>query len=147
MSNAYRIVDNKADFEAFKSLLRSAKLPADDLDLNRDLLVGYYENDTMVGTGGLEIYGDYALLRSLSVRADIRGKSIGTTMTNFLLDKARQSNIKAVYLLTETARDFFLKKTFSDIDRSLVPEAVKSSSEFQSVCPVSARAMVLDLRP
>jgi len=145
MNLEYRLIKDEESFNTFRALLRSSNLPADDLDFKKDLLVGYYEGDDLVGTGGLEIYGPYALLRSLSVKLGIRGKSVGSTIAEFLLQEARKKNLKAIYLLTETARGFFQKKGFTDIPREQVPSEVKGSSEFTSVCPVSAAAMVLSL--
>src|SRR3954465_14595766 len=101
MDLEYKIIDDAESFDAFRSLLKSSNLPADDLDFKRDLLVGYYESDALVGTGGLEVYGPYALLRSLSVRMGLRGKSVGTTITEFLLTEAKKKKLKAIYLLTE----------------------------------------------
>lgn len=141
----YRHINDKESFDAFRSLLRSSGLPADDLDFNRDLLVGYYEGDALVGTGGLEIYGPYALLRSLSVKMGIRGKSVGTTLTEYLLSEAKKRNLKGIYLLTETAHGFFLKKGFKDVPREAVPEEVKRSAEFSKLCPQSAAVMCLEL--
>jgi amino-acid N-acetyltransferase len=146
MDLQYEIITDDKSFEAFQSLLRSSNLPADDLDFKKDLLVGYYENDTIVGTGGLEVYGAYALLRSLSVRMGIRGKSVGSTITEFLLAEAQKKGLKAIYLLTETARGFFQKKGFKDIPREEVPAEVRQSSEFVHVCPTSAAVMMLLLR-
>jgi amino-acid N-acetyltransferase len=143
MDLEYKLIDDAESFDTFRSLLKSSSLPADDLDYKRDLLVGYYESDTLVGTGGLEIYGPYALLRSLSVRMGLRGKSVGTTITEFLLTEAKKKKLKAIYLLTETAHEFFLKKGFRDVKRDEVPDEVKSSSEFSRVCPTSAAVMVL----
>jgi amino-acid N-acetyltransferase len=143
MDLEYKLIDDAESFDTFRSLLKSSSLPADDLDYKRDLLVGYYESDTLVGTGGLEIYGPYALLRSLSVRMGLRGKSVGTTITEFLLTEAKRKKLKAIYLLTETAHEFFLKKGFRDVKRDEVPDEVKSSSEFSRVCPTSAAVMVL----
>jgi amino-acid N-acetyltransferase len=145
MTLEYRLIQDSGSFETFRTLLRSSNLPADDLDFKKDLLVGYYEGDDLVGTGGLEVYGPYALLRSLSVRLGIRGKSVGTTITEFLLEEGRKRKLKAIYLLTETAHGFFLKKGFTDIKRDDVPEEVKQSSEFSYACPTSAAVMVLTL--
>ena len=145
MELTYKVIKDAESFEAFRSLLKSSGLPADDLDFNKDLLVGYYEGDSLVGTGGLEIYEPYALLRSLSVKMGIRGKSVGTTITDFLLAEAKKRNLKGIYLLTETAQGFFIKKGFKDIPRDIVPEAVKSSAEFSKLCPQSAAVMCLDL--
>jgi amino-acid N-acetyltransferase len=145
MELTYKTIQDTEGFEAFRSLLRASNLPADDLDFKRDLLVGYYEGSSLVGTGGLEIHGHYALLRSLSVKMGIRGKSVGTTITEFLLDEAKKKKLRAIFLLTETAKGFFEKKGFQEIKRDEVPNEVKASSEFSTVCPTSATAMVLPL--
>jgi amino-acid N-acetyltransferase len=145
MEFQYKLIRDAETFEGFRSLLKASELPADDLDFNKDLLVGYYEGDDLVGTGGLEIHGNYALLRSLSVRLGIRGKAVGTTLTEYLLKEAKKKKLKAVYLLTETARGFFQKKGFVDVSREEVPPAVKASSEFSSVCPTTAAVMYLPI--
>lgn len=143
MELTYKVIKDAESFEAFRSLLKASGLPADDLDFKKDLLVGYYEGDELVGTGGLEVYGPYALVRSLSVKMGIRGKAVGSTITEYLLTEAKQRKLKGVYLLTETARDFFLKRGFSDVARTDVPEEVKRSQEFSKVCPQSAAVMAL----
>ena len=145
MKLTYKLIQDAESFEAFRSLLKAAELPADDLDFNRDLLVGYYEGDALVGTGGLEIYGPYALLRSLSVKMGIRGNSVGSTITEYLLTEAKKKNLKGIYLLTETARGFFLKKGFVEVTRDTVPEEVKRSAEFSKLCPQTAAIMCLQL--
>jgi amino-acid N-acetyltransferase len=141
----YKLIKDTESFEAFRSLLRSSGLPADDLDFNRDLLVGYYEGNELVGTGGLEIYGPYALLRSLSVKMGIRGKAVGSAITEYLLAEAKGRSLKQIYLLTETARGFFLKKGFKDVNREEVPEEVKQSAEYSTLCSQSAAVMSLTL--
>jgi amino-acid N-acetyltransferase len=145
MELTYKLIDDAQSFEAFRSLLKASALPADDLNFHKDLLVGYFEGNVLVGTGGLEVYGQYGLLRSLSVKLGIRGKSVGTNITEYLIDEARRRKLKAIYLLTETARGFFLKRGFTDIPRDSVPEPLKASSEFSQVCPATASAMVLEL--
>ncbi|HEY9045586.1 MAG TPA: arsenic resistance N-acetyltransferase ArsN2 [Ohtaekwangia sp.] len=145
MTLTYKTIDTPESFEIFRSLLKASGLPADDLNFNRDLLVGYYEADQLVGTGALEVYGDYALLRSLSVKLGIRGQSVGTTITDYLIDEARKRNLKGIYLLTEKARGFFLKKGFLDTTRDAVPQELHASSEFSHVCPTSAVVMHLAL--
>lgn len=140
-----KIIDNAESFEVFRNLLRSSSLPADDLDFKRDMLVGYIEDDAMVGTGGLEVYGDYALLRSLSVKLGIRGKALGTTITEHLIEQARERKLKGIFLLTENAHGFFQRKGFVVIPREAVPKELNASSEFSHVCPTSAVVMHLAL--
>jgi amino-acid N-acetyltransferase len=145
MELTYKLISDAESFESFRSLLKASNLPADDLNFQKDLLVGYYEGDTLVGTGGLEIHGSYALLRSLSVKLGIRGKSVGTTITEYLLTEAKKKKLKAIFLLTETAHGFFQKKGFTDVPREHVPEEVKASSEFAHVCPTTAVVMMLPI--
>jgi amino-acid N-acetyltransferase len=145
MELRYKKIDDTEGFEAFLSLLKASGLPTSDLKYERDLLVGYYEGNELVGTGGLEIHGDFGLLRSLSVKLGIRGKSVGSTITEFLLNEGQRKKLKGIYLLTETARGFFLKKGFTDVSRLEVPEDIKASTEFSSVCPTSANVMYLPL--
>lgn len=146
MELTYKVIKDSESFEAFRDLLRSSALPADDLDFNRDLLVGYYEGDELVGTGGLEVYDSYALLRSLSVKMGIRGKAVGSTITEFLINEAKKKDLAGVYLLTETAPGFFLKKGFNVVSREAVPEEVKRSEEFANLCSKTATVMALHLK-
>ena len=145
MELTYKLIEDAESFEAFRALLKSSNLPADDLNFNKDLLVGYLEGNVLVGTGGLEVYGEFGLLRSLSVKLGIRGRSVGTHITEYLIDEAKRRKLRAIYLLTETARGFFLRLGFEDVPRDSVPEPLKASSEFAQVCPTTAVAMKLDL--
>ena len=145
MELTYKLIEDAESFEAFRSMLKASNLPADDLNFNKDLLVGYFEGNVLVGTGGLEVYGQFGLLRSLSVKLGIRGKSVGTNITEYLIDEAKRRKLKAIYLLTETARGFFLRLGFNDVPRDSVPEPLKASSEFSHVCPTTATAMMLVL--
>jgi amino-acid N-acetyltransferase len=145
MELTYKIIDNEKSFIEFKALLKASGLAADDLDFSKDLLVGYFEGNILVGTGGLEVYEKNGLLRSLSVKMGIRGKSVGTNIAEYLIDEARERKLKAIYLLTENARGFFEKRGFRDIPRDSIPDSLKVSSEFSHVRPTASLAMVLDL--
>jgi len=145
MDSPLKVVNDEKNYQAFRSLLKSSNLPADDLNFKKDLLVGYYEDGTMVGTGALEVYGDFALLRSLSVKLGTRGKALGTAITEHLITEAKKRKLKGIYLLTETAHGFFLRKGFQDIARNQVPDPLKASSEFLHVCKDTAAAMHLDI--
>ncbi|HEX7015407.1 MAG TPA: arsenic resistance N-acetyltransferase ArsN2 [Cyclobacteriaceae bacterium] len=132
-------------FEAFRDLLRSVNLPCDDLSMDRHILIGYYEEDRLIATGALELRGQYALLRSLAVKDALRGRRLGSRITDELIDVARENKVTHIYLLTETARLFFKRKGFVDIDRKDVPAEVQGSSEFSGVCSDDAVCMVKTL--
>ena len=129
------------DSAAIVQLLRDCHLPPDGLlDHLGTALVARAE-DTVVGSAALEVYADSALLRSVAVDVTIRGSGVGHRLTESALDLARTFNVRAVYLLTTTAEDFFPKLGFERIDRDLLPESVRASVEFQSACPATAIAM------
>ena len=138
-----RVITDQKSLEKVVELLRVNSLPYEDIRHSDNLFVSYHDQTgTMVGSGGLEFYSNYALLRSVAVEQCMRGKSIGKEIVNNLLDRLKTRGTHEVYLLTETAREFFLKMGFSEIERDAVPLEIKLSSEFSSVCPVSAAVMV-----
>ena len=141
-----RIINDQLDLQQVQDLLRSNKLPYQDIQLDGNILISYHDGDgKMIGSGGLEFYNSYALLRSVAVDEKQRGKSFGKYIVGDLLDRARGNSMKSVFLLTETAHDFFLQRGFVDTSRDRVPVEIKESSEFKSVCPVSATCMVYHL--
>lgn len=124
-------------------LLKTNRLPYQDVDLNKGVMISYHdESGKLIGSGGLEFYSNYALLRSVAVDEAQRGKCAGKEIVNDLLNRAKDKTANEVYLLTETAHSYFLKHGFTDIARDQVPDVIKESSEFKSVCPVSAACMV-----
>lgn len=121
--------------------LERAGLPTADLAASAvDLFVGETAGDR-VGVGGLEVYGDVALLRSLVVDPAARGSGYGTELTEALLDYARGEGVERVYLLTETAADFFGRLGFEEVPREAAPPAIRETTEFTSLCPASATCL------
>ncbi|MEP6735023.1 MAG: arsenic resistance N-acetyltransferase ArsN2 [Chryseolinea sp.] len=142
------IINNQALLQELIELVKSAELPTDDINISNNLFKAYYDdtNNILLGCGGLELYGHYALLRSLAVAPSQRSKSFGKEIVQDIIGEAKKMLIEKIYLLTETAPDFFTKLGFKSIARDLVPHELKASSEFTSVCPVSAICMELVLK-
>jgi amino-acid N-acetyltransferase len=92
------------------------------------------------GVAGLEIYGHSALLRSVAVEKNSRRMGHGKALVDTVLSNARQNRVHTVYLLTESASDYFARLGFDLVDRKDVDEAVKASPEF-TVCRSTAVAM------
>jgi amino-acid N-acetyltransferase len=144
------MIQDQIALEKLQQFLQSNKLPYQDIDSSIStkgrMFLGYYDDaGELIGSGGLELYGDAALLRSLAVKENQRGKDLGKKIVDDLVSQARKANIANIFLLTETAKDFFLKKGFNLIDRNEVPENVRASSEFSHVCPASAVCMFYKL--
>lgn len=121
-------------------LLWENELPVADLDEGK-LLFGCLIQGNIVGSAGLEIFPDCALLRSVSVRKDLRHKGVGKFIVAELEKIAKQKRIRCLYLLTTTAKDFFKKAGYETIGHPDAPPAVKNTAEFSSICPSSATMM------
>ena len=138
-----RIINDHSDLLDVIDLLKSSKLPYQDIQLKDNIMIAYHDdNGDLIGSGGLEFYNSFALLRSVAVDESQRGKSFGKYIVKDLLDGGKSKSVKAVFLLTETAHDFFIQRGFVDTTRENVPGELKESSEFKSVCPVSASCMI-----
>jgi amino-acid N-acetyltransferase len=132
---------NSTDHIAVIGLLEDAGLPvAGVLPTLPDFYVVELDG-RVVGAVGLEVYGRDALLRSAVVERVARNSGLGVTLIERILDHARERDIRAIYLLTTTADQYFPRFGFERIAREDVPDDVKVSVEFREACPASAVVM------
>lgn len=122
------------------NLLTEQKLPVSDID-GEKLLYALMYDGKIIGTAGLEIFEDCALLRSVSIAKDEQGKGLGKMINQQVENYAREAGINCLYLLTTTAKDFFEKQGYCVIKREDTPEAVIQTAEFSSLCPSTAVVM------
>jgi BolA protein len=128
------------------ALLRHNDLPTDDLAGATKRYFGFMTAaGDLAAAGGLETCDGHALLRSISVADDWRGKGLGRAMVRKLLAEARRGGADVAYLLTHSAKGFFAKMGFTEIDRGEVPAAIALTSQFSGARCSSAEAMVLKL--
>ncbi len=123
------------------AILSAQNLPVEDLPEVLNNFLQAKENGKIIGVIGLEIYGTYGLLRSLVVIPEYRNKGIAVKLLEQLESLAALKGLTTLYLLTETAPEYFSRQLFQKITRDEVPDEVKQSSEFSHVCPVSAIVM------
>lgn len=126
-------------------LLVAEKLPVADLPETLENFIVAIQDGSVVGVGGVEVYGNNGLLRSLAVHPEHRGAGIAGKLLARLDSTSKRNGLTALYLLTETAPDYFERKSYIKIKREEVPAEVQRSSEFSHVCPVSAIVMKKEL--
>ena len=131
----------RADLSAVERLLTANDLPLDGVRDNFDSFVVAVDGDIIVGAVGLEKFDSAALLRSAVVQAEARGSGVGRKLVEQILERAEQSGIDEVYLLTTTAENYFPRFGFTRTTRAAVPESVKASAEFRGACPDTAVVM------
>jgi len=99
------------------------------------------DDGRIVGVAGLEVHGEDGLLRSLAVEADYRDQGLGAALVSVVKRRAEKLDLRAVYLLTTTAREFFARHGFTDTARTEAPTGIRESWEFVAGCPRTAVLM------
>lgn len=134
------------DLPVVHALLVAAGLPVDGVDEQfGDAYALAVGGGAVIGVAGMEVHGDAGLLRSAAVDRAWRGRGVGEALTNDRLQWARAQGLREVWLLTNTAADFFPRFGFARVDRQGAPDAVRASGQFAMTTCASAAAMRLTL--
>ena len=141
MTNVHVRRATPGDLDDVLSLLRGHGLLLDGLREHLSTTLVAEQDDRVVGSAALEMYTDGALLRSVAVAPAVQGHGVGARLTEAALRLAGDLGAPAVYLLTNTAADYFPKLGFARVDRGAVPDDVRTSVEFTSACCASAVVM------
>ncbi|MBS0657924.1 MAG: GNAT family N-acetyltransferase [Verrucomicrobia bacterium] len=136
------------DHGAVRALLRSAGLVESDLTAAHwDHLLVLEEGNEIAGCIAGEILADGSwLLRSLAVAEAVRGRGHGERLVQALEARAVGRGVAVIYLLTETAADFFQARGYAPLARADAPGAVRECGQFSSLCPGSAVLLRKSLR-
>ena len=134
------------DLTAVENLLMKTNLPVEGVKDSIGSFVVAESDGRVMGVGGVEPCGDYGLLRSVAVDPVARGRGVGAAVTERLIADAEASGLRALYLLTTTAENYFPSFGFDKTSRETVPDAIAQTAEFRDICPSSATVMHRALR-
>jgi amino-acid N-acetyltransferase len=136
-----------ADLPAIRALLAASGLPGQDLT-PAHLSSFWIERDAvgLVGVVGLEPHGRAALVRSLAVRADARGRGLGGALLAHAESQASELGIETLYLLTTTAERFFAAQGYAVMRREAAPLEIRATAEFAELCPASSVCLTKRVR-
>lgn len=137
-----------ADLPAIRALLAASGLPGADLT-PAHLGSFWLQRDAagLVGVVGLEPRGLAALVRSLAVRTDARGRGLGGALLAYAESQAAVLGIETLYLLTTTAERFFAAHGYTEIPREAAPPPIRATAEFAELCPASSVCLTKRVRP
>lgn len=128
---------------AVRNLLARSQLPASDLSVEHlEHFFGCGPEGAPEGVVGLEVYGKVALLRSLAVSIESRGRGCGKALVARAERYAQSRGVNEMYLLTTTAATFFEQLGYRAVGRESAPEAIRRTPEFSALCPASSTFMV-----
>jgi amino-acid N-acetyltransferase len=121
------------DVRAILDLVGVVDLPPEGIAAAMEYFWVARAGERIVGTVGLEVYDDVALLRSLAETPARQHTGLGRALTETALSYLTTRQFRAVYLLTTTAEPFFARYGFCFVARDAVPASVQQSVEFQGV--------------
>lgn len=133
------------DLNEIERLLKESDLPYEDCQKHLSNFIVCWDENKIIAMGGTEVYGRVALIRSIVVQLEYRGKDLAKAIFLHLQASAQQQGVSSLYLLTNSAEDYFKILGFSPVLRSEVPLAIQNTAQFSSLCPDSATVMALNL--
>ena len=134
-----------ADCESIRRLLVASALPVDGAPDDAEAFYVATHGGRLVGCAGLELHAGDALLRSLAVAPEFRGRALAGRLCREVELRARELGARRVFLLTETAEAWFAKRGYRRIERAAAPAGIAASREFAAVCPAGAALMEREL--
>jgi len=131
------------DRASIERLVAASGLPQQGLAEHLGSALVARADRSVVGCVALELYGEDALLRSLAVAPECRGRGLGLRLAEAAVELARRRGARRLWLLTTTAEGFFPRLGFRRVGREQLPTTLGASAELRGACPASAVAMRL----
>jgi N-acetylglutamate synthase-like GNAT family acetyltransferase len=132
----------REDWPGIRALVIAAQLPVAGLE---DQFPGAFTvaryGQEVVGVAGLQRYGRFGLLRSVTVARTWRRVGIARALIAARFAAVRVAGVEGVYLLTTNATVWFLKLGFEQVARDTAPSELLASPEFVDACPASAACL------
>ncbi|HOY03982.1 MAG TPA: arsenic resistance N-acetyltransferase ArsN2 [Saprospiraceae bacterium] len=132
------IPENRA---ALESLLLGLSLPVADLPADLTHFTLAFDGSLLVGSAGVEPVGNVGLLRSVAVAESYRNLGLAGRLFNSSIADARTKGISEIWLITNTADNYFERHGFERVERENAPGEIADTSQFKGLCPSSAVVM------
>lgn len=142
MNSSFQIEKvTEKDLKKVFTLLQSLKLPVEGIDDHLSNFFVIKDKNEIIGSGGIEIYQDSGLIRSIAIDPKYQKKGLGRRIVEFLLSYAKEKQIKELFLLTDTVPKLYEKFGFNYIKREEMNSIIEQSEEFKGSCPNTAHLM------
>ncbi|MBI2913336.1 MAG: GNAT family N-acetyltransferase [Chloroflexi bacterium] len=123
----------EGDIPQIELLLSAEGLPPYQIREHLETFFVLEEGGRAVGSAGLEVYGEAAMLRSVVVAPELRGGRQGRRLTEAALAEARRRGVQRVYLFTMHAASFFARYGFRECRLEDFEPAVRQSFQYRGV--------------
>ena len=133
-------VVNTADFAAVRDLLARCGLPTEDVrEAPGACQLAWLEDGALIGTVGVDVSGDLALLRSLAVEPAWRGRGLGRALTAEAEARAIAAGARTLVLLTGTADALASACGYEATSRCALGDGAAAFRQFAAGCCAEAR--------
>jgi len=132
------MVSTQASAPELKNALLAGDLPIEDLDEPGRSFFRVERDGVAIGYCGFELYGDDALIRSIVVPPEHRGRGFGRAVTEALLTEVRNAGARRTWLLTNTAVPFFERLGFVRTERAGALPSILETRQATSICASAA---------
>lgn len=120
-----------ADVPRLTELIAGADLPPIFIEEFLDGFIAAERASAVIACGGVEVYGDCAVIRSVVVDAGARGLGLGGELAGRLMALARSAGATDLYLFTGDARPFWKHYGFVDVTFEQWKEPARASWQYQ----------------
>src|SRR5436853_580913 len=103
------------DLPRMVELIAGANLPPLFISEYLDGFIAADRDGETIACGGVEIYGDGAVIRSVVVDQSARGLGLGGRLAEMLIERARDADATDIYLFTADALPFWQHYGFVEV--------------------------------
>lgn len=130
-STAFDVIDDAArdDAGVIAAILTAAALPLPTSEDGPVSMLVARRDGIIVGCVGWESHGADALLRSLVVRTEARGRGLGSALVGALVARLHAARRRTVFLLTNDRAPFFAGHGFDTVPRDQAPAEIRAARE------------------
>jgi N-acetylglutamate synthase-like GNAT family acetyltransferase len=121
------------DESRFSELIIHGELPPFFISEFVEGFVAAEYDGVVIGCGGLEIYEDCGVIRSVVVDENARNRGIGERMAELLMDDARAAGATDLYLFTMHAWKFWQRLGFEKAPIATWKQAPRVSWQYQFI--------------
>lgn len=124
---------HEKDLNLVNQFLQSASL--DPIENRKPIphffVVEQIETQKLLGTIGMEIFSNCALLRSFVVKASSKTQTLILYLLHMILFYAQSLSLNKLYLITHPGNPFFAECGFQEVELAELPMEIKHSKYFQ----------------
>ncbi len=121
------------DVPAIEKLLAAEWLPPFQIREFLDTFWVLEEGGRVLGSAGLEVYGEAGVIRSVVVHPSVRGRRLGDLLSRTAIAEARQRGARRLYLFTGDKAPFWRRFGFQPCSMDDFEPAARECWQWQAI--------------